>query len=158
MRIDSGFTLLELMILIAIIGIMSAIAVPSTLQWRENSQLRSAVQSVYSDFQRAKLEAAKRNTDCAVLFNGTGYTVIVETVNENLAQDGGEPVISTVRWSEYGSVNEVANTFIADPIAYGDNGLLADGSGAGGTLTLQNRGGNQASVNMSATGVIWITP
>ena len=84
--------------------------------------------------------------------------MFVETVNENIARDAGEPVIASAQWSQYGTVNEVANTFIANPIAYGDNGLLANGSGLGGTLTLQNRNGQQASINMSASGVIWTTP
>lgn len=64
-----GFSLIELMIVIAIIAIMAAITAPSIIKWRPNYQLKKARQELYSNLQKAKLQAVKANKK--VTFNFT---------------------------------------------------------------------------------------
>jgi len=70
---QKGFTLVEVMIVVAIIGILSAIAVPSISTWLPNIRLKAAARDVFSDMMRAKMEAIKTNTTTSLTFtSGTG--------------------------------------------------------------------------------------
>ena len=71
-----GFSLIELMIGLAIIAIMMGIAAPSFVTWMQNSQIRNAAESVKSGLQRARAEAVSQNTNVEfVLGLGTSWEV-----------------------------------------------------------------------------------
>ena len=74
MRKDSGFSLMELMIAIAILAILAAIAIPSYIGWLPNYRLRSAARDLQSTMQLARLRAVRENADVVVSF---------DTVNED---------------------------------------------------------------------------
>lgn len=63
---NTGFTLLELMIVIAIIGILAAIAVPSFQGILERDRLKQVAEALKSDMQFARTEAIKRSNDIIV--------------------------------------------------------------------------------------------
>lgn len=63
---NAGFTLLETMIVVAIIGILAAIAVPSFQDMIERNRLKQAVESLKSDLQFARTEAVKQSMDIIV--------------------------------------------------------------------------------------------
>jgi prepilin-type N-terminal cleavage/methylation domain-containing protein len=69
MRNKEGFSLLELMIVIAIIAILSAIVTPNILAWYRAQGLRSAVVELQSDLQMAKMSAIKQNNDCSLIID-----------------------------------------------------------------------------------------
>ena len=72
MRRASGFTVLEMMIVIAIIGIVSAIALPSFRYLTSTTKVKSASTELYLGLIRARNEAVKRNR--LVSFEKTGAT------------------------------------------------------------------------------------
>lgn len=63
---NTGFTLLEAMIVVAIVGILAAIAVPSFQGMIERDRLKLVVESLKSDMQFARTEAIKQSNDIIV--------------------------------------------------------------------------------------------
>jgi prepilin-type N-terminal cleavage/methylation domain-containing protein len=67
-RRDSGFTLIELIVVVAIMGVMLAFAVPNLMHWRPNAQLRGAADDILMSMQRAKMHAIKNNVSVIFAF------------------------------------------------------------------------------------------
>ncbi|MHA6963024.1 GspH/FimT family pseudopilin [Zobellella denitrificans] len=71
-RGQTGLTLVELLVAIAVLAVLLTLAVPSFQELRQQYQVRSAGMVVYSDLQLARSEAIKRNRAVTVCFSGSG--------------------------------------------------------------------------------------
>jgi type IV fimbrial biogenesis protein FimT len=60
--LQQGVSIVELIVGIAIIAILSAVAVPNLSTWIQNTQIRNASESIQSGLQLARMEAIRRNT------------------------------------------------------------------------------------------------
>jgi len=58
----AGVTLIEQMVVIALLAVMFTIALPSFSDWIRNTRLRSVAESLRSDLQMARADAIRRNT------------------------------------------------------------------------------------------------
>lgn len=77
-RTQSGMTLIEIFISLAIVGIVLAFAGPYAITWIQNTQVRNAAESVLAGVQLARIEALKRNTFVSIQLtdpNSTAWTV-----------------------------------------------------------------------------------
>lgn len=70
-----GFSLIELMIGLVILGILFKVGLPSFSLWMQNTQNRTAAESVLNGLQLARTEAVKHNTNVRFdLTNNSGTT------------------------------------------------------------------------------------
>ncbi len=135
---NSGFTLIEVVIVIAIIGILSAIAVPGYMSWRANSQFRDVVINLRGDINYARMQAAVMKCNVVVHFapGGAGdrghYIIYADNgegggAAENLVQDGTERILKnrflTGAWIELG-----ATDFDNDVFWFNARGVPEDGN------------------------------
>ena len=74
---QAGLTLVELMIVVAIMGIMLAVSAPKFSSFIPNMQLRSAVMHLYSNMQNTRLNAIKTNTTWAIVFDPPGNRYLI---------------------------------------------------------------------------------
>jgi len=167
MQKQTGFTIVELIITIALISIITAIAIPNFISWLPNYRLRSAAQDLLSNFQKAKLAAVKGNVNVAVCFksDNSGYTAFVDT-NANYANDG-EEVVADVAWADYKSlsVNLAFNTFDATVggrpcMAFQPTGIPMSAAGFSSVspreVQISNTNGRSTKVVVSPAGSVYL--
>lgn len=68
----AGFTLIELMVVVAVVAVLLTIAAPSFKRFIDTQRLRSINAALITDLQYARAEAATRNIPVSIKFDGTG--------------------------------------------------------------------------------------
>jgi len=121
-RVWLGFSLIELMITLAVLGMMFMIALPSMGTWLQNTQIRTSADAMQAGLQLARAEALKRNTTvrfqlvdtltsaCALSATGRNWVVSLADTNGLCNLDASEttaPQIIQKRSSAEGSPNAV---------------------------------------------------
>jgi prepilin-type N-terminal cleavage/methylation domain-containing protein len=123
-----GFTLIELMVSIAIITIMAAAAVPAVNGYLTRHAPQYAADELYSDIQLAKMRAARNNQRCRIQFNVPGanqYTIQDVDNNGNIIPGGPFKVVDLSKFRD--NITFVASPSGADPAPYATLEFLSQG-------------------------------
>lgn len=143
---QSGTTLLELMLVLAIAAILLAIGIPSFISIATSSRLASATNSMVASLHLARSEAIKRNSRTVLCASATGISctgawhqgwLVFHDANNNAALDAGEAVILKQPGMPVG-FRLTGNFYISSYISYIPTGATRTISGViqVGTLTV----------------------
>lgn len=174
----SGFTLAELLVIIAIIGVLVAVSVPTFSVWLPNYQLKGAATDLYSSLQSVKMEAIRANGEYAAVFdpdNGS-YQLVSGGADRDYGTAGDNVVTETVTLANYGAGTGYGNGDATDAIdatrgwddwvtfddvndganvvVFNARGMINSQTNGGGEVYLQNNNNRAYAVVVLATGVI----
>lgn len=141
---NKGFTLIEIMIVIVIMGIMAAIATPNLMSYMSRLRLNGAARQVMTDLMLARGKAVSENKRVGVVFTSNHQYTIFSDNNQNSAIDTGELTVSKNIQAEFADVTLSSNT---SPIFLPNGSVL---SATNGTVTLSNTSGSKQVTTSSA--------
>jgi len=149
-----GFSLIELMMVICVLALISAIATPSLLNWRSSAKLRGAVSNLKGDMELARLKAIQVNDTVVIHFTNNSYKVFKDDGSTSGVYDAGEAL--------YGARTLPAGVKIdLDKTSFGASGDSARFKGRGtavpGSAVLVNDKETEKKVTVNSLGRITIT-
>jgi prepilin-type N-terminal cleavage/methylation domain-containing protein len=143
MSIPKGFSLIELIIVIALISIVSAIAVPMWQRYTANTDLRAAAREVMADLANAKQQAVEENLDVYRLtFNVAGNSYTLSRTDTGVTS-----------WTK--SVASLGKGVLIGNVNFGGGSAASfqkRGTASMGNLTLRNGLGSTATITVNITG------
>lgn len=165
MKNHSGFTFMELAVAMGIIAILSAIAIPGMIGWRNNAMFRGAVNTLVGDLAVARQSAIRWNANVVIDFSANNYRIFVDNgagtadtdangVPDGLAnrvQDGSERMLRNRRLPAGVAINLASTTFSGDSTQF--DGMGRCPAAEVGTVVI-TRGSDQNAINVNRLGRI----
>jgi type IV fimbrial biogenesis protein FimT len=152
MKKNAGFTFLELMVVIAIMAVGAAIAIPNMIQWRTEANLRGSANNLRADLNMAKMLAVRENALVVVNFFGDRYEVFVDNgagLNTgNWTWDADERRFRNRNLRPGVSIDLANTTFAGNRTRFNERGLPDQL----GTVVLVSSGGQQNQIGINRMG------
>jgi prepilin-type N-terminal cleavage/methylation domain-containing protein len=132
-RGQSGATLVEMMVVVIIIGLVSAMAIPRFTNWVSALRVGGAANQIASDVAYTRMMAVREGHTASMTLSGTTYTIVVENTDGSVRR-----TLRTVK---------VANTY---------SGTTVTGEGGNGRVAFDSRGmlksNSTSAITMSRLG------
>lgn len=148
---ESGFSLIELMVVVALIAITAALALPNMFGQRADAKLQGAINNLKGDLNVAKSMAVRENANVVILFEADGYQVFVDNgATDWVWESGNERLLRNRRLPAGVSIDLAATDLDTDRTRFNERGLphpdylgtivVVDGSGGQGQIQMNRLG------------------
>ena len=169
---QTGFTLAELMIAVAIMGILLTISAPQWSSFLSNLRLKGDTRELFANLQKAKLQAGKENTCLGISYltvafpaTGGGYSIFRDdgaggSTRCNKVRDGAETNLLSITMSQGNALVNVSAGL--SPMCYNQQAVICGSQQ--GNLQLRNQSrwykitvspAGNLQTNTSSDGTTW---
>lgn len=176
----AGFTLVEILVVAALIAVLVALAIPNVMPWMAHYRVGSAARNIASDLQFSRIRAISENNDYVVCFDTTHrlYTIIDDQDGDGVdglgcANPAGDDIIVKTmslpknvtfgfspgaRGTPYGCWSGGSCTALSDPATFTDDtvNFNPDGSAEGGYVYMKNEMEETYAVGVRTTGHVQV--
>lgn len=160
-----GFNLIEVLIGLAVLGVLMMVGLPSLTAWMQSTQVRTSAESMVSALQLSRTEALRRNRSvqfslttspvtvpatwltaaCATSLTGTDWVVSLAdpTSKCNVApSDTVDPMILQKRGGQEGSANATVTATGSPTVTFNGLGRVTGYPAGGIAIDVKNSSGN----------------
>lgn len=115
-KTSRGFTLVELMVVLAMIAILALIGIPSFSSMQDRNRIKGATEAILSDFRWARSEAIKRNESVTMDFTegaNWSYSIYVSSPSATIKRVSGSDWTDTILTATFTNSTDI---LIFDPV------------------------------------------
>jgi Tfp pilus assembly protein FimT len=148
LRKNDGFSLHELMVIIGILAIVCAIAMPNLIGWLPKYRMSSAARELLGAMEFARLTAVRQNAEVVVSFN---------YANETYQATVGGVALRSWKMPAGADLKQPSAQALGASVRFNNQGMPVDGSGnaVSGKVAIGGAGPDKV-VGLSAGGSIRI--
>jgi prepilin-type N-terminal cleavage/methylation domain-containing protein len=137
-----GFSLLEMMIVVIIIGVLTAIGMPAYSSWKQQQAVSNAASSLLAHLKQARSLAVAENRSVRITFSPTAYTFDADTTTPP-ASPCGPCRKNIIGYSQFSDKLSISPTTIRT--------FTSRGTANSGTMTLL-ASGNEKKITINVIG------
>ncbi len=99
---NNGMTLIELIIVLLVISIISAISFPGVSTWLSDNKLKTAARNIQSLIQKTRLQAIRERTEITIDFNTNenSYFTYIDRDKNGTYSESSDTIIENKRVTE----------------------------------------------------------